>query len=179
MPCAARKVFRSRPKASSPSRPISVVGAPSLAAATAWLAPLPPGKYSTELPATVSPIFGCRLAVATTSMLMLPATNTPPIALLPGCQSVKKLDADGKLLPDRFDIGKGRQSGLVAETLNLEGGSGAREFEMIVPALVGIAEVGIDIGAVEHVAGAVGVEHALARDRKRRQRMHHAGLVVP
>ena len=39
-----KKVPQLLAKASVPSRPISVVGAPSFAAATAWLAPLPPGK---------------------------------------------------------------------------------------------------------------------------------------
>ena len=37
------------------------------------------GKISTALPATVSPTLGCRSAVATTSMLMLPATKTRPM----------------------------------------------------------------------------------------------------
>ena len=32
---------------------------------------------------------------------------------------------------------------------------------------------------MEHVAGAVGIEHALARDRQRGQRADRAGLVVP
>jgi hypothetical protein len=67
---------------SVPSRPISVVDAPSFAAATAWLAPFAAGKIMHGLPATVSPTLGCRLAVATTSMLMLPATKTRPKLLL-------------------------------------------------------------------------------------------------
>jgi len=37
----------------------------------------------------------------------------------------------------------------------------------------------IDIGAVENVASAVGIEHAFARDRQRGQRAGCAGLVVP
>ena len=48
MPWLARNARSCSPKASRPSRPISDVGAPSLAADTAWLAPLPPGKYITE-----------------------------------------------------------------------------------------------------------------------------------
>ena len=39
-----RNVRNCWPNASVPSRPISAVDAPSFAAATAWLAPLPPGK---------------------------------------------------------------------------------------------------------------------------------------
>ena len=50
---------------------------------------------------------------------------------------------------------------------------------MVVPAFAGITEVGIDVGAVEHVAGAVGIEHAFGRDRKRRKRADRAGLVIP
>src|ERR1019366_5520903 len=118
---------------------------------------------------------GCRLAVATTSILMLPATKTRP--MLYSQQSW--LDLDSKPLPDGLDVGKRRQSGLVAETLNLVGRRRAREVEMVVPALAGIAEIGIDIGAVEHVAGALGIEHAFARNRKRRKRANGAGLVIP
>ncbi len=65
-------------------------------------------------------------------------------------------------MPDGFDIGKRRQAGLVAETLNLVGRCRARELEMVVPAFAGIAEVGIDIGTVEHVAGAVGASSLAA-----------------
>src|SRR6202048_5591641 len=102
---------------------------------------------------------GCRSAVATTSMLMLPATKTRPMLYSQQSRS----DRDAKLLPDGFDIVKRRQPGLVAEALNFVGRCRAREIEMVVPALAGITEVGIDIGAVEHVAGTVGIEHAFAR----------------
>ncbi len=50
---------------------------------------------------------------------------------------------------------------------------------MVTPAFAGIAQIGIDIGTVEDVAGAVGVDHALAWNRKRGQDMHRAGLIVP
>src|SRR5260370_31975567 len=103
---------------------------------------------------------GCRSAIATTSMLMLPATKTRPM-LYP---RESWLCPDFELLPDGFDVCNRRQSGLVAEPLNLVGRCCAREIEMVVPAFAGIAEVGIDIGAVKHVAGAVGVEHPFARD---------------
>src|SRR4051794_16208531 len=151
-PCAARKVRNSFPKASVPRRPISVDAAPSLAADTAWFAPLPPGKYSTALPATVSPTCGCRSAVATTSMLMLPATKTRPIL-----SSIRPLCFRRERHLDHFDVGQCRQAGLVAEVLDLEGGGGAREYEMVMPAFAGVAQIGIDIRAVEDVAGAVGV----------------------
>src|ERR1700686_4099055 len=106
---------------------------------------------------------GCRSAVTTTSMLMLPATKTRPMLY----SRESWLCPDFELLPDGFDVGNRRQSGLVAEALNLVGRCRAREIEMVVPAFAGIAEVGIDIGAVENVAGAVGIEHAFAGDRKR------------
>ena len=50
---------------------------------------------------------------------------------------------------------------------------------MVVPGFAGIGEVGIDIGAVEYVAGAISVDHAIERDRQRRQGVELAGLVVP
>src|SRR3977135_1837612 len=175
MPRGTTTTFSSWPNASLPRRPISTVGAPSFAAATAWFAPLPPGKYSTALPATVSPMRGCRSAVATTSMLMLPATKTRPMFYF----QTSRLRYDRELLPDGVDLGQRRRSGFVAETLNLVGRSRAREIEMVVPAFAGVAEVRVDIGAVEHIAGAVGIEHAFARDRKGGKRVRGAGLVIP
>src|ERR1700730_17813879 len=117
----------------------------------------------------------CRSAVATTSMLMLPATKTRPMHY----SQDSRLDRNSKFLLDGFDVGQRRQSGLVAETLNLVGRCRAREIEMVVPAFAGAAEVGIDIGAMKNIAGAVGIEHAFARDRKLRQRADGTGLVIP
>src|SRR5258708_35622218 len=108
-------------------------------------------------------------------MLMLPATKTRPMLYSQQSRS----DRDAKLLPDGFDVGKRRQPGFVAETLNFVGRCRAREIEMVVPAFAGIAEVGIDIGAVEYVAGAVGIEHAFAWNRKRGKRANGAGFVIP
>src|SRR5712664_2530621 len=107
-------------------------------------------------------------------MLMLPATKTRPMFYSP-----EVLCPDRKFLPDGLDVRKRRQSGLVAEALDLVGRCRAREVEMVVPAFAGVAEIGIDIGAMEDIAGTVGIEHAFARDRKRGQRMHGAGLVIP
>src|SRR6266436_4832454 len=176
-PCAAKNAFSSSPKESLPSRPISLVGAPSFAAATAWLAPLPPGKYSTALPAMVSPIRGCRSAVATTSMLMLPATKTRAMTarLIPELL----LASDLKLQLDRLDIGQRRQSGLIAELLNLVSRGRARKLEVVLPAFAGTGEIGIDVSAMEYVTRAVGVEHALGRDRKRGQGANRPRLVIP
>src|SRR6478609_11062803 len=174
MPCALRNVLSSAPNASVPSRPISVVFTPSRDAATAWFAPFPPGKYSTCRPATVSPTLGWRSAVATTSMLMLPAIKTRPMIC-----PYKTLDPDFELVPDFGDVHKGRQPGLVAEALDLEGRGGAGKIKMLAPAFAGMGEVGIDIGAVEDVAGAVGVDHALARDRHRRHDLDRTRLIVP
>src|ERR1700694_1234915 len=104
---------------------------------------------------------GCRSVVATTSMLMLPATKTRPIHY----SQKSRLRPDRELLPDGFDVRKRRQSGLVAETLNFVGRRRAREIEMVMPAFAGIAEIGIDISAVEYVAAAVGIEHGFTWDR--------------
>ena len=62
-------------KRSVPREAIISTGAPSLAMATAWLAPLPPLNTSKVLPRIVSPGAGRRLAHATRSILMLPTTN--------------------------------------------------------------------------------------------------------
>src|SRR5690349_6580346 len=48
---------------------------PSLAAATAWLAPLPPGNIWKLLPSTVSPGAGSSRTSTTKSMLRLPTTT--------------------------------------------------------------------------------------------------------
>src|SRR6185437_8306446 len=101
--------------------------------------------------------------------------------------SISKLrspDRDGfragrKFRSHLLDLGERRQARFVAEPLDLVGGGGAREMEMFVPAFLGMGEVRIDIGAVEDIAGTVGVDHALARNRQRRQCVNRAGLVVP
>ncbi len=46
------------PKPSVPTAPIIATSAPARAAATAWLAPLPPGIVRKERPVTVSPRAG-------------------------------------------------------------------------------------------------------------------------
>ena len=59
---AARKLSVSSQEylSSPPSLVSSAVFAPSLAEATAWLAPLPPAATRKELPGTVSPSAGMR-----------------------------------------------------------------------------------------------------------------------
>src|ERR1700688_578291 len=108
-------------------------------------------------------------------MLMLPATNTRPMLH----SQRRRSDPGAEFLFDGFDVGDRRKSSLVAEPLDLVGRRRAGEFEMVVPAFAGIGEVGIDIGAMKDVAGAIGVEHALARDRQRGKGMDGAGLVIP
>ena len=49
-------------KASSPRRVTKLTSAPSRAAATAWLEPLPPGPSRNALPRIVSPMRGGRSA---------------------------------------------------------------------------------------------------------------------
>src|SRR5260370_22987583 len=118
---------------------------------------------------------GCRSAVATTSMLMLPATKTRPMRY----SRKSWLCPDFELLRDGFDVGNHRQSGLVAEALNLVGRCRAREIEMVMPAFAGIAQVGIVIGAMKNVAGAIGIVHVCALDRKRVEGVLCVGLVLP
>src|SRR6186997_2221456 len=59
---------------SSPTAPTMCTCAPRRDAATAWLAPLPPGKRSKVASVTVSPGCGNRSHRATRSRLMLPTT---------------------------------------------------------------------------------------------------------
>ena len=54
-PFASRLASSIGPNASSPTLPIMRTSAPSRAAATAWFAPLPPGRVAKLLPITVSP----------------------------------------------------------------------------------------------------------------------------
>ena len=66
------------PNASRPTAPIMCVHAPIRAAATAWLAPLPPALVINPLPPTVSPARGMRSHATERSMFMLPNTATMP-----------------------------------------------------------------------------------------------------
>src|ERR1700761_2534213 len=100
---------------------------------------------------------------------------------MPALRLIPKLllASDLKLLLDGVDIGERRQAGLVAEPLDLVGRCRAGKLEMVLPAFAGILEIRKHVSAVKHVTGAVGIEHALARDRQRRHGANRAGLVVP
>src|ERR1700677_2897372 len=73
-PFSCRPVRSRWPKASSPTRPIIVTSAPNRAAATAWLAPLPPGTSRTSRAEIVSPGRGSRAQRSTRSALIEPTT---------------------------------------------------------------------------------------------------------
>ena len=82
---SASKPPRSRsPKPSSPTRPIMATSAPSRAAATARLAPLPPASSYVSRPIIVSPGRGSRDERTTRSRLIEPATT---IRGRPECES--------------------------------------------------------------------------------------------
>ena len=73
---SSRKLSRDlRPNTSLPSRATKDTFAPSLAAATAWLAPLPPGTIRKSPPRIVSPGTGIRADLTTRSMFELPTTT--------------------------------------------------------------------------------------------------------
>src|SRR5207248_2935847 len=74
IPAARRPASASSASGSLPTAPTSRTRAPSRAAATAWFAPLPPGKRSKALPARVSPGRGSRATRATRSRLIDPTT---------------------------------------------------------------------------------------------------------
>ena len=75
-PAAAKASRIIRPWPSRPTRPTKLVGAASRAAATAWLAPLPPGRTSRPAAASVSPCAGSRGTWITRSAFALPSTAT-------------------------------------------------------------------------------------------------------
>src|SRR4051794_7423738 len=108
---------------------------------------------------------------------MLPATRTWPITspAKPGNVESCRL----QLVSDGLNVGERGQSGFVAETLNFVGRCCARKPEMIVPAQRGIAEIRINVGAVKHIASAVGVDHPLGGDSERWKRVYCAGFVIP
>ena len=86
--CSARSAAScARPSSSSPTRPTIATVAPQRAAATAWLAPLPPGSSSSDAPPTVSPGPGRRSTRTTWSALIEPTTTTKgwPCASAPEC----------------------------------------------------------------------------------------------
>ena len=76
IPSARRAASNWRPKSSSPTQPTIHTSAPSRAAATAWLAPLPPGVNCAAEPSTVAPGPGSRGTVTEMSMFRLPSTVT-------------------------------------------------------------------------------------------------------
>src|SRR5438128_1121823 len=86
---------------------------------------------------------------------------------------------DLKLPLDPVNIGQRWQSGLVAEALDLVGRRRARELKMMLPVFFAMGEIRIDIGAMEDIARAVGIDDAVGRDRQRRQDAKRAHLVVP
>src|ERR1039457_1948637 len=88
-PAAARLAFRWSAKTSYPTRPIrrtATAPAPSLPAAQAWLAPLPPGIIWKSRPSTVSPGTGRRSTDTTKSMFRLPTTTRAGIILPSSCK---------------------------------------------------------------------------------------------
>src|SRR5471032_3326409 len=82
---SARSAARSvTPKPSSPTQPTMATGTrPALrrAAATAWLAPLPPAMVAKAPPASVSPGSGMRGTRSTRSILILPITTIMTVFL--------------------------------------------------------------------------------------------------
>ena len=74
----AQGVERDGGEGVAPTAPTIVVRAPARAAATAWLAPLPPRTDVKRVPKTVSPGRGSGEAAAVRSTLMLPTTTTAP-----------------------------------------------------------------------------------------------------
>jgi hypothetical protein len=71
----------------------------------------------------------------------------------------------------RVDIGQGRQARLVAEVLERMCRRRAGKVEVILPCAGRIGEVGVNVGAMKNVAGAIGVNDLLVRDIERRHRL--------
>src|SRR6185437_632128 len=96
MPSLASPWRNWRPKASTPSAPTRATSAPSRAAATAWLAPLPPGTVTNRSPRMVSPGPTKRGAWVSRSMLMLPTTTMRVIRSPPGKEAWRRAYAMGR-----------------------------------------------------------------------------------
>ena len=80
-PPSRSRASASSASASLPTQPTMMTSAPSRLAASAWFAPLPPGKRPSSASVTVSPATGRRSAVATMSRLIEPITTTEDIAI--------------------------------------------------------------------------------------------------
>jgi hypothetical protein len=81
MPSAASSASASSPSSSAPTAPTIETSALARAAATAWLAPLPPPWRAKVPPATVSPARGSRPTETTRSTFTDPTTTTRPISV--------------------------------------------------------------------------------------------------
>ena len=75
-PAASRASACLRPASSSPTAPAIATRTPPRAAATAWLAPLPPHEVASSEARSVSPGSGSRSTDTTTSSLTDPTTST-------------------------------------------------------------------------------------------------------
>ena len=78
-----------------------------------------------------------------------------------------------------FDILERRQAGFISQALDLVRRRRPGEREMTLPCPGRIGQIGMQIGAVKHVAGAARVHHPVGRHRERGARAHHPGLVIP
>src|SRR4051812_45922609 len=114
-PSATRAARATRPKSSSPTAPMNVVGAPSRAAATAWLPPFPPSCRSNRPPTTVSPGTG-RVGTKTwKSTLTEPTTRTRPRPVTAGSGAGDELatvDADDVAVDELGPVAGERQDGV-------------------------------------------------------------------
>ena len=81
-PASLRPASALRPRSSPPTAPSIVTCAPTRAAATAWLALLPPFCWMKRLPSTVSPGPGSSVTPTIRSTLMEPATTTAGLVSL-------------------------------------------------------------------------------------------------
>lgn len=79
-PSRRRPSRKAVPWGSSPTQPSMATRLPRRAAATAWLAPLPPGMVSSAGAETVCPAWGKQGVRITRSMLRLPTTSTSAAA---------------------------------------------------------------------------------------------------
>src|SRR5262245_50812936 len=66
-----------------------------------------------------------------------------------------------------LDVLQRGQARLIAAVLHLERRDLRGEAEMLFPSLRGITQVGEHVGAVEHVAGAASVDHAIGWHQQR------------
>jgi hypothetical protein len=109
-PAERNRASNSTPNGSVPTAPMNAQTPPARAAATAWLAPLPPAITAKSRPTTVSPGRGSAGVLATRSMLTPPTTTIRVLPIPPWCRLAARSGGatDGRYGPATGTVNSGR-----------------------------------------------------------------------